>query len=219
MNDTTPVPINVPEINSWQDMVHEFHIVCERPVGNYAKPKDLSGELLELRIGMLLEEHQETMDAHTICALVSTVDGLCDLAYIVLGGFCAAGKVCRNRFALLLNTTRFRGWTGFTSTLNREVRLLSEMTRGAAAFMQQCLDQRVPFKRWDLLDAVMVQLAHTCSATGLDIRPLFAEVHANNLTKKGGPVVNGKLMKPPGYKPVDLRPLLRAQGVGEEWLS
>lgn len=203
----------------WQDMVHEFHVVTGRPVGDYSKPTNLGGALLDLRIRLVEEERAETMKAHDNRNLVKAVDGLCDLAYVTLGGFTAAGQVCRHRFGLLLSTANLKGWNGFTRTLSREIHLLSDITRGAVDWMKQCYDQGAGFIRWDLLDAIMVQLAHTCCATGLDIRPLFDEVHANNLTKKGGPIINGKICKPAGYVEVDLKPLLRAQGVGEEWLN
>lgn len=51
---------------------------------------------------------------------------------------------------------------------------------------------------------------------GIDADRFFTEVHRNNLTKAGGAVrEDGKRMKPAGYQPVNLVPLLR-QVVFEE---
>jgi len=49
-------------------------------------------------------------------------------------------------------------------------------------------------------------------AMGIDPRPLFDAVHAANMAKVGGPVVNGKTMKPEGWKPPDIEGELKKQG-------
>lgn len=52
----------------------------------------------------------------------------------------------------------------------------------------------------------------TAVTAGLDIQPFFDAVHENNMTKTGGPVrPDGKRLKPPDYKPVNLSSVLRAQ--------
>jgi predicted HAD superfamily Cof-like phosphohydrolase len=58
---------------------------------------------------------------------------------------------------------------------------------------------------------VTVGTAVTC---GIDLRPVFAEVHRSNMTKDAarGPGADGKVVKGPGFRPPDLAPLLRAQG-------
>ncbi len=48
---------------------------------------------------------------------------------------------------------------------------------------------------------------------GIDIRPVFAEVHRSNMAKVGGRKnAVGKLLKPEGWQPPQLEPILRAQG-------
>ena len=48
---------------------------------------------------------------------------------------------------------------------------------------------------------------------GIDIRPIFAEVHRSNMAKVGGRKnAAGKLLKPDGWQPPQLAPILRAQG-------
>jgi predicted HAD superfamily Cof-like phosphohydrolase len=52
----------------------------------------------------------------------------------------------------------------------------------------------------------------TAQACGIDLDPVLDAVHAANMAKVNGPVVNGKLGKPPGWTPPDVAAVLRAQG-------
>lgn len=55
----------------------------------------------------------------------------------------------------------------------------------------------------------------TAVECGLDMEPLFAEVHRSNMTKKGGHKrEDGKWIKPPNYSPADLRPIIDQQLYG-----
>lgn len=186
-------------------MVREFHLAMGLPT----QPAPLVGDMLALRIKLIAEELRELHDAETARDVVETCDAICDLAYVLLGTFDCVDRVARPRFELLIATTNLRGWTNFGSTFRRETDNLVYWV----TILLETMGQGGAFHRWDLLDTVMVQLGHVCSATGIDMRPLFEAVHRNNLTKAGGPVVNGKLCKPPGFVPVDLKPLLEAQGV------
>lgn len=64
----------------------------------------------------------------------------------------------------------------------------------------------------ELCDLLYVTLGGAV-AFGVDIAPLFAEVHASNMKKTTGPVrADGKRLKPPGWQPPDVKGLLIRQG-------
>lgn len=47
---------------------------------------------------------------------------------------------------------------------------------------------------------------------GIDVHPIWAAVHANNMMKAAGPVVDGKKCKPPGHPKPDIHDELVKQG-------
>lgn len=52
----------------------------------------------------------------------------------------------------------------------------------------------------------------TAVSYGIDMEPVFQEVHRSNLSKVGGyKRADGKWMKPPTYSPAQLEPILEAQ--------
>src|SRR5919197_6057054 len=72
------------------------------------------------------------------------------------------------------------------------------------------------------LEAVAKELADllyvvygTAVSCGIDMAPVFREVHRSNMSKQGGHRrADGKWMKPPNYSPAQLQPILAAQGAG-----
>jgi predicted HAD superfamily Cof-like phosphohydrolase len=55
-------------------------------------------------------------------------------------------------------------------------------------------------------------------ACGVDADAVFAEVHRANLSKAGGPRrSDGKILKPPGWQPADVKGVIEKQtnGIGE----
>jgi predicted HAD superfamily Cof-like phosphohydrolase len=53
----------------------------------------------------------------------------------------------------------------------------------------------------------------TAVSYGIDMKPVFQEVHRSNLSKVGGfKRADGKWVKPPTYSPASVQPLLDAQG-------
>ena len=52
----------------------------------------------------------------------------------------------------------------------------------------------------------------TAVSYGIDMKPVFQEVHRSNLSKVGGyKRADGKWVKPPTYSPAKLEPILNAQ--------
>jgi len=59
-----------------------------------------------------------------------------------------------------------------------------------------------------LCDLIYVCLG-TASEFGIDLEPFFDEIHRSNLEKVGGSTrPDGKILKPPGWVPPDIRGLL-----------
>jgi predicted HAD superfamily Cof-like phosphohydrolase len=53
----------------------------------------------------------------------------------------------------------------------------------------------------------------TAVSCGIDMAPVFREVHRSNMSKVGGHKrADGKWIKPPDYSPARLQPILAAQG-------
>lgn len=66
-----------------------------------------------------------------------------------------------------------------------------------------------------LCDSIYVELGAAVTF-GINLQPFFDEVHRANMTKDGGAIrENGKLLKPPGWLPPQLAPILAAQRDGE----
>lgn len=92
---------------------------------------------------------------------------------------------------------------------NRCIRLMREELRELVAAINNC----------DLVEIAdgLADLSYVTFATalnfGIDLKPIFEEVHRSNMSKVGG-ILNGqgKLIKPKTYTPPELVPLLKAQG-------
>lgn len=77
------------------------------------------------------------------------------------------------------------------------------------------------------IDAVAKELADvlyvvygTAVSCGIDMTPVFQEVHRSNMSKVGGHKrADGKWLKPPDYSPARLQPVLAAQGLRQHPLS
>lgn len=64
----------------------------------------------------------------------------------------------------------------------------------------------------DALADIQYVLHGTALEMGVDMGPIEDAVHASNMAKAGGPIVNGKITKPQGWKPPDIAGLLKKQG-------
>ena len=67
-----------------------------------------------------------------------------------------------------------------------------------------------------ICDAIVVLLG-TAVTYGIDIRPVWDEVHKTNMAKAAGPMrEDGKRLKPVGWRPPEVARLLRLQDTGYE---
>ena len=61
----------------------------------------------------------------------------------------------------------------------------------------------------DAMCDMIVTIHNTSNAMNLDLEPFFDEVHRTNMKKKGGRLnAKGKRLKPPGWKPPQLKKIL-----------
>lgn len=64
----------------------------------------------------------------------------------------------------------------------------------------------------DALGDLMYVTIGMAIAYGIDLRPVFAAIHAANMAKVGGPTrEDGKILKPPGWTPPDIAEVLANQ--------
>ena len=62
-----------------------------------------------------------------------------------------------------------------------------------------------------ICDSIVVLLG-TAITYGIDIRPVWNEVHKTNMAKKGGKIrEDGKLLKPDGWEPPDIERIIKEQ--------
>lgn len=64
----------------------------------------------------------------------------------------------------------------------------------------------------DALADILVVTYGTAVEMGVDLEPVFAEVHRSNMSKNGGMDVGGKILKGPGFRPPDIVGELARQG-------
>jgi predicted HAD superfamily Cof-like phosphohydrolase len=98
--------------------------------------------------------------------------------------------------------------------------LLDEATRQLrVGLIQEEFDELQEALQQHDLAAVAKELADllyvvygTAVSCGIDMEPVFLEVHRSNMSKVGGyKRADGKWMKPPDYSPAQIAPLLAAQ--------
>lgn len=87
---------------------------------------------------------------------------------------------------------------------------LEELTK---AFIDQDIVQVA-----DAIADLLYVVLGTAVCCGINISPIFQEVHRSNMTKVGGHrAENGKWIKPDTYSPANLAPLIELQQKYPEW--
>jgi predicted HAD superfamily Cof-like phosphohydrolase len=93
-------------------------------------------------------------------------------------------------------------------TRQLRVRLIQEEFDELKEAMQAADENAVAKELADLLYVVY----GTAVSYGIDMEPVFREVHRSNMTKRGGyKREDGKWVKPPTYSPAVLQPILDRQ--------
>ena len=64
----------------------------------------------------------------------------------------------------------------------------------------------------DALADILVVTYGTAVELGVDLEPVFAEVHRSNMSKNGGKDAGGKVLKGPAFQPPDILGELKKQG-------
>lgn len=79
--------------------------------------------------------------------------------------------------------------------------------------LQEALNQREPVAVAKELADLLYVVYGTAVSCGIDMEPVFREVHRSNMSKVGGHKrADGKWVKPATYSPARLEPILTAQG-------
>lgn len=66
----------------------------------------------------------------------------------------------------------------------------------------------------DALGDLLYVTLGACVSFGIDITPVFEEIHKSNMAKLGGPKrADGKQLKPEGWQPPDIESILAAQSL------
>lgn len=101
-----------------------------------------------------------------------------------------------------------RPWIPPDATRQLRVRLIQEEF---AELQEAMTAQDLPAVAKELADLLYVVYG-TAVSYGVDMDPVFREVHRSNLSKVGGyKREDGKWVKPPTYSPADVKPLLAKQ--------
>lgn len=118
----------------------------------------------------------------------------------------------------------------FFQAFGQTVRALPELpTDEEQELRVQLIQEELEELRDAFLDRDIVQVADAIAdllyvvlgvavCCGINITPIFQEVHRSNMTKVGGHrAENGKWIKPETYSPANLAPLIELQQKYPEW--
>lgn len=79
--------------------------------------------------------------------------------------------------------------------------------------LEEALEEKNVVKVADAIGDLIYAVLGCAVSCGIDIEPVFMEIHRSNMTKKGGyKAENGKWVKPATYEPAKLLPILIQQG-------
>lgn len=95
----------------------------------------------------------------------------------------------------------------------KESMLRVELIREELLELQAALAAKEVVEVADALGDLLYVVLGCAVSCGIDLEPIFTEIHRSNMTKKGGyKSPSGKWIKPDTYKPANLLPILERQG-------
>lgn len=105
------------------------------------------------------------------------------------------------------------------ATANRPTEIGEDTKRLRVRLIQEEFDELKESMEAGNLAALAKEMADllyvvygTAVSYGIDMEPVFREVHRSNLSKVGGyKRADGKWVKPPTYSPADIQPIIEAQ--------
>jgi len=190
----------------------------------------------ELRWSLMLEELDETVEAFEKgpLAMAEVCDGLVDLLYVTYGTAVSYGMDAHPEIGLFNTnyvTIRYARSIGRSASSLPSPRFPSveecqdisfRLRKGLEALVAPMSVEVPQEEHWGVLIKGIADLLFesfwTLALMNVRVEPLFAEVHRTNMAKEGTDNTrhDGKILKPPGWKPPDLERLLKEQGWGTQ---
>lgn len=188
---------------AYQRDVLAFHARFRCRIGNVKSPAVFNGIF---RAAFIREESREFTKALAANDAIGMADGLCDLLYVTIGtgiefGINMAALVPEfpdGEPAPCMELVDRRGfWTDQFQYATR--RCVEEIASGDVKACAVAL-------------AAMVEVIKSAvRAWGINLRPLWKEVHRSNMEKVASGKIDVKTIKPPGWRGPNLGPILIAQ--------
>ncbi len=188
---------------AYQRDVLAFHARFRCRIGNVKTPKVFNGAF---RAAFIREESREFLKALEANDAIGMADGLCDLLYVTIGAGIEFGidmsalvpafdDIKPAPCMELIDRREF--WTDQVQYATRRCveEILSGDVKAAAV----------------ALGAMVEVIKSAVRACGINLRPLWKEVHRSNMEKVASGKIDVKTIKPPGWRGPNLGPILIAQ--------
>lgn len=92
------------------------------------------------------------------------------------------------------------------------IKLRKKLIREEQDELFEALDQKNLPEAADALADLLYVVYGTASALGINMEPVFDEVHRANIQKREGPIrEDGKQLKPKNWQPPQIKPILKEQ--------
>jgi len=180
-----------------------FHERFRCHVGDLSSPKIYNGAF---RAAFIVEETKETAAALEAEDAIEIVDGLCDTLYVTIGtaiefGIDLSGwefdHVDRPEPGMRL--IEYKG--EWAHDIQRVGILVAEEIVSGGTIGNITIG----------LETLVRVVNRACETWGIDIRPFWAEVQRSNMAKVPSGSINVKTIKPPGWTPPRMAPILLKQ--------